>query len=406
MKTILLLGASLDQIYAIKTAKAMNLNVIVVDMNPNSPGFKFADEYAVISTRDVNKLKNFIDNYQKTKGKINGVMVMGSDIPQIVSEISNYIGTPSISKDAALLATNKFNMKLKLMEDGVPIPWFSKINSIGELEDAITHQDCPLVIKPVDRSGARGVFLIDKKSNIKELFQQSRSFSFSGEIMIEKYLTGIQISTETLMYRGKSYTIGFADRNYDHLEEFLPNIIENGGTVPTTVSYSQRIMVEQLIEKTASSLGIKDGIIKGDVVIHHEKPYLIEIAARLSGGDFSESLIPLGTGVNLVKEAIKLAIGEEPDLNELIPKWNKAVVNRYFFPQPGILEKIEGVEKVRLQPWVKKLEFWYNVGDIVPKITNHADRFGVFVIIGENKQEVEERIKWVYETVKITTKTN
>ena len=130
---------------------------------------------------------------------------------------------------------------------------------------------------------------------------------------------------------------------------------------------------------------------------------VIEIAARLSGGDFCESLVPLGTGVNYVKAAIQIAIGEDPDLDSLKPQFNRAVVNRYFFPSPGRLKGIEGEEKVLSREWVRKLEFWYKAGEIVPPPISHAHRFGVFVAMGRDRQEVEERARWVYQTIRIHT---
>ena len=157
------------------------------------------------------------------------------------------------------------------------------------------------------------------------------------------------------------------------------------------------------MEAAALALGITDGVVKGDVVLTEGGPVMIEMAARLSGGDFSESLIPLGCGVNVVEAAINLAIGRQPDLNKLQSKWQRGVVNRYFFPPPGRLVTIEGVDKVKTRPWLKKLEFWYEPGDIVPTVGSHADRFGVFIATGDSRQEAEERGEWVYRNIKIVT---
>ena len=261
----------------------------------------------------------------------------------------------------------------------------------------------PLVLKPVDRSGARGVFRLTEGCDLDALYDVSCKLAYSGKVMVEEYLVGLHISTETIMWRRRGYTIGFADRNYEMLEHYAPNIIENGGTVPTGLAPAKRAMVETLVEQAALALGITDGVAKGDVVLTTEGPKMIEMAARLSGGDFSESLIPLGCGVNIVEAALNIAIGEEPDLLKLQPRFNKAVVNRYFFPDPGKLVRIEGVELVENKPWVKKLEFWYKPGDMVPEIKSHSDRFGVFVVTGNNVEEVNSRAAWIYGNINIVT---
>jgi biotin carboxylase len=222
--------------------------------------------------------------------------------------------------------------------------------------------------------------------------------------MAEDYLAGPQISTETVMVRGRGVTPGFVDRNYEHLERFSPHVIENGGWLPSRLDDSARTQVEDLVEAASLALGVTDGVTKGDVVMTPDGPKMIEMAARLSGGDFSESLVPLGTGVNYVKTAIEIALGDAPDLDALRPTRRWAVANRYFFPDAGLLEEIEGVDEVRARDWVEKLEFWYRPGDPVPEPVSHAHRFGVFVVVAPNRDELERRIDWVYNTIQITTR--
>jgi biotin carboxylase len=401
-KTLLVLGASCDQIFMVKTAQKMGLRVLTVDINPASEGFQLADDYAAISTRDLPSLYRFLDDYQRNGRKIAGVTTMGSEIPHIVAALARYLNTPGISPQSARLATNKYDMKIRLRENGIPIPWFKEITSIDDLKDTISKRGYPLVIKPIDRSGSRGVFLLDKKCDVEDLFNKAKSFSYSGRVMAEEFIPGPQVSTETIMYHGKGITPGFADRNYSS-KQFLPQIIENGGWMPSALSQAQRKQVEDLVVSASLALGITDGVTKGDIVMTGEGPKIIEIAARLSGGDFCESLVPLSIGVNYVEAAIKIAIGETPDIDALEPKFQRFVVNRYFFPRPGRLVRIEGVENVLKQNWVKKLEFAYKVGDMVPLVKSHADRVGVFVAVGDSRQQVESRADWVYRTINIVT---
>ena len=402
-ETIFLLGASADQLFSIRTAQAMGLNVLVVDGNPASPGFALADEHAVVSTRDLPALEAFVNAYRRRGGSIHGVMVQGSDIPQIVCALAEHLGTPHIPMEAARISTHKYLMKQRFAEAGVPIPWFARVGSVDELRRILEARGYPLILKPVDRSGARGVFYLQPGCDIEALFLRSQALSFSGEVMVEEYLPGLQISTETIMYQGRAYTPGFADRNYEKLEVYAPNIIENGGWVPSCVTASQRQAVEKLVEQAGLALGVTDGVVKGDVVLTPEGPKMIEMATRLSGGDFSESLIPLGCGVNIVEAALDIALGRKPDLEKLQPLCQKGVVNRYFFPRPGRLLRIEGENGVRALPWVKKLEFWYRPGDMVPEVRSHADRFGVFIVVGETRNEAESRAAKVYEMINIVT---
>ena len=401
MRTLVVLGGSSDQLFMIRTAQEMGLRVHVFDWNPDCPGFDMADDHSVVSTRDVPALKLYLDNMSRAGVDIAGVTTMGSDIPDIVAALTSHLNLPGVSVASAQLATDKYAMKERFRERGVPIPWFQEINSAADLRGIIDQRGYDLVIKPVDRSGSRGVFLLDDKCDIDELFSAAQGDSFSGRVQVEEYLTGLQISTETVMVGGRGVTPGFADRNYEMLDRFRPQIMENGGWVPSILSADDRRAVERVVVEASLALDITDGITKGDVVMTDEGPKIIEIAARLSGGDFCESLVPLGSGVNYVRTAIELAVGDKPDIGALAPKWDKAVANRYFFPPTGILQRIEGAAEVRAKDWVHKLEFWIEPGEQVPEITSHVSRAGVFVITAPDRATAADRIAWVYDTIKI-----
>ena len=128
---------------------------------------------------------------------------------------------------------------------------------------------------------------------------------------------------------------------------------------------------------------------------------IIEIAARLSGGDFCESLVPLGTGVNYVESVISMALGDELDIADLKPRFSKVIANRYFFAPTGTLNAIRGLDKILSEDWLMKLKFWYRIGDLLPAIHSHGQRTGVFVVTGPDRNTVQERIDFVYRSVHI-----
>ena len=124
-----------------------------------------------------------------------------------------------------------------------------------------------------------------------------------------------------------------------------------------------------------------------------------EIAARLSGGDFSESLVPLGSGVNYVETVIKYSIGDFIAPSDFKQRFNNAVANRYFFAACGKLKEVGGVEAVKNKHWVKKLDIWYSPGDVLPQINSHGARTGVFVVVADDRETLKNRISWVYKTI-------
>ena len=126
MKKLLILGAGKEQVPAIARAKNKGIYTIVLDMNEKAEGFKYADEYHIVSIRDEKALIDFARKYDK---KIDGVITIASDIPHMVSRVAQEVGVKHIPIEAADLAVNKFRMKETLKEAGVNIPPFRKISS-------------------------------------------------------------------------------------------------------------------------------------------------------------------------------------------------------------------------------------------------------------------------------------
>lgn len=400
--TLLILGAGIDQKYAIQVAKELGLRVLAVDSNPYAPGLQFADEAAVVSNRDLIALKKLCDVSTSRGYPITGVLVMGSDIPQIAAELAVYLNVAGPSINTGLWTTNKFLMKEKLSQAGVAVPWYSMTSSFKDLQQLMRlHGGNKYVIKPTDRSGARGVFLVRPgMNNLQGLYNEAKAESYSGEVIVEAFIEGDQISTESILLQGKAYTPGFVDRNYEFLERFSPSVIENGGVHPSKVTGALKNRVKNLVERAAGALGIENGVAKGDIVIDQNgAPLIIEMAARLSGGDFSESLIPLGCGVNIVKVAIQIAIGQAPDVNDLDDKWEKAIANRYFMGSPGELVAINGLSHAREIPWVRKLEIYVKPGDVIGQLKFHAQRLGVFTVIADSRAQLEQRVQTIYDLV-------
>ncbi len=386
-KTLLIIGAGVEQVPAIILAKKLGLYVVVSDQNPAAPGFKYADDYFLANTYDYKETVKRAIFCNKTKRKINGVITIASDIPLTVAKVAEALNLPGNSIESATLAQDKLLMKQHFKKYGVPIPYFSQVNNKSHLKKLTNNFGFPLIIKPADSRGARGVLLIDKKVGLEWAYNYSRSFSPTQRVMVEEFLEGPQISTESFIYDGFSITPGIADRNYGDLKKYLPFILENGGTTPSQLDEPNQNAVKKTAELAATTLGIKRNSAKGDMVLTKDGPKVIEIAARISGGYFATDEIPLVTGVNLVKHVIETALGQKPKLEEMIPKKKMVLIQRYFFPKPGKLKEIRGISNIKRLKFVKLFKIYAKPGDIIANIENHPGRAGVFVVSGKNYQE-------------------
>ena len=121
-----------------------------------------------------------------------------------------------------------------------------------------------------------------------------------------------------------------------------------------------------MVARAAKALGITEGTVKGDIVVHKGEPYVIELAARLSGGFFCTREIPLNTGVDFIGAAIKVALGEKVSEEEMTPKHATPVIQRYVFPKPGTVRAIDGAEEARRIAGVAELVVTARPGDVIP----------------------------------------
>ena len=401
MKTLLIVGAGLEAVPGIELAKSMGLHIVVSDINPNAPGFRVADDSLLASTYDVPATVAAARTYHNQVRALDGVMCIACDVPMAVASVAAALELPGISIESARLATDKLAMKERFASDAVPIPWFSPVKSAKELCELVRKQGLPLVIKPVDSRGSRGVLRLTPSVDLKWAYELARSHSPSGRVMLEGFLPGPQISTESIVIDGQVYTPGFADRNYEYLDHYAPHIIENGGQLPTRLDMTTQRAVHDLVQHAATSMGIREGVVKGDIVVTDGRPHVIEVAARLSGGYFCTHEIPLSTGVNLVGAAIRQALGERVDPKELTPKWNRPVAQRYLFPSPGVVKAIEGAELFANHPNVAYLEIRAKTGDRIGPVDSHPARAGVVITTGETEDSAVSMAKDVINSIKV-----
>ena len=113
-------------------------------------------------------------------------------------------------------------------------------HAAGGSEAFIAKAGFPVVIKPVDNSGARGVQRLTAGMDIGAAFAYTKGFAYGGEVIAEKFIPGLQISTEGLFHDGGFYCTGFADRNYTRLDDAVPFMVEDGGDIPTVLKPARR----------------------------------------------------------------------------------------------------------------------------------------------------------------------
>jgi len=313
------------------------------------------------------------------------------------------LNLPGIPIESARLAADKLAMKEAFRRANIPIPWFRAIESLDDLTGVVRERGFPLVLKPIDGRGARGVLHLTERTDLGWAYWHAASQSRCGEVMVEEYLAGPQISTEGLLVSGEGTTCGFIDRNYEYLDRFAPYMVENGGEQPSAMPSPAQRRIAATAMDAGRAIGISSGSVKGDMVWTDRGPYVIEIAARLSGGWMSTDQVPLGTGVDLIGCAIRLALGEQVPAEDLRPRWHRGVAIRYFFPRPGRVTAIDGADAFAGSPWVHRLGFFVQRDETVYPVTDHTKRAGFVITTGATRDEAVARACRVVEGIAIRT---
>lgn len=385
MKKIMILGASILQLPAIEQAKKMGIHVIAVDMNPNAIGFKIEGiTKEIISTTDIPAILAAAKRH-----KIDGIMTLATDMPmRAVATVSKEMNLVGINEDTAIKATNKAAMREALKKAKVPIPVFYRVSTKEEYLDAvekIKNAGYRCIVKPADNSGSRGIDLLKdfESETIENAFKYSKKSSRSGDLMVEEYMEGSEVSVETLSINGKCHVIQITDK----LTTGAPYFVEMGHSQPSRHSEEIKKKITQIAIAANQAIGIENGPSHTEIKVTKEGPKVVELGARLGGDNITTFLVPLSTGVNMVECCIRIALGENPDL-EIKHKMASAV--RYFDIEYGKIKNISGIAEARNIPGVKQIFVVHGVGDKMNGIKSSGDRAGFIIAQSDTAEKAIE----------------
>lgn len=253
--------------------------------------------------------------------------------------------------------------------------------------------------------------MIKNESEAEDWFELSFSKSKS-EILVEEYIEGSEHSSESLVHQGNIYTTGFTDRNYDTKFLYPPHMLENGDSAPTLLDKKAYKRTIEAIEAAIKALGIDTGPAKGDIIVTPDgEPRMLEMATRISGDYFAAYTAPLNNDTDLISAAIQQAAGDRVNPDFLRWKYNRGIALRYFWPSPGRITKISGIEEARTLPGIKFINwepYWEDqnigIGTIITKPASHGERVGCVLASADTREAAVSISEHVVRMVNIETK--
>lgn len=399
-KLIMIIGAGIFQSIAAQRARELGLKVLATDMDTNAVGFKYADFAGIVSTRDIDATVRFAREFHNTTHPIHGVLTVGTDVSRTVSAVAAALGLVGETPYTALKATNKARMRECFWQHGVPAPNWREFASYDEAVHAATELGFPVVVKPVDNMGARGVRRIDRVDEIASAIDNALNNSLTGKAVVEEYMQGPELSVDTLVCNGQVHLLTIADR---HIER-EPYFVETGHTVPSIISDEMKAQVLDVMTQGIRAIGARNGASKADMKITADGPKIGEITVRLSGGYHSQLTDPLATGMRSIKAAIDIALGLPLDPNDITPQRHHTACERAIIAEPGEVVAIEGVEQLDQIPGFRHIFLHVKVGDIIQPVTSNLGKAANIICSAPTRNEAFASAAAVLETVKIITR--
>jgi len=380
MPNILILGASIMQLPALRLARQQGWGVFVADGNAGAPGIPLADRFIPVDLKNREEMAAAAAELKSREG-LDGVFTAGTDFSVTVAYVAEKLNLPGIPVAVAEKASHKGLMRQEFLRAGVAIPGFTLLNGKVDPIKAVASLHYPLVVKPVDNMGSRGIQRVDSGETLVDAVEKARNHSRSGSIIVEEFIDGPEFSLDALVEDGKVTVCGFADRHI----HYPPYFIEMGHTMPTSQPKEVMDAVEALFIRGIHALGITRGAAKGDIKLSSRGPVVGEIAARLSGGFMSGWTYPASSGVDLTLAAMRLALGLPA--GNLRPRYQKYSAERAFISLPGRLRSIQGFNEASSASGISFGYLRISPGDRVDFPRNNVEKGGNFISRGDTREE-------------------
>ena len=378
-RKVLIIGAGPAQYKGIVEAKQLGLFTIVTDRNPNAPGLAIADVPLVLDVKDDENSIKIARQYQ-----VDGVFSVASEVSvRTVAAVAEELGLPGLGRKVARIATDKALMRERYAEHGVPSPRFRVAYSLKEACEAMEELSCPVVIKPADNAGSRGVARIDTESQVESAFKEASRFSEQGKVLIESFMEGVEVSVEAFVYRGDIKILALSDK----IRTPPPYLLDTTVIFPSHYPEAVQSDVREVAKKAIRAVDISEGPVHVEVMMTSEGPKMVELAARGPGFKVFTDMIPYVTGVDVVTGEIKVALGEVPDLEI---KEHRGVVLKFIEAKPGRISDIKGRERVNDMSGVYDFELYLGIGDEIKPLTCGDDRVGHIICFGASREEALE----------------
>ena len=390
---LMIIGSTWEQIPLIQKAKEMNAYVLGTDPNEKAEGFKFCDETAIASPRDLEELLGIAKKF-----KPDGITADECDYSHFASVyISERLGLNNHGMDAAQNTTNKYIMRKQALDGRIFQPRFFSCYTYEQASAAVDSIGWPVVVKPHDNRGAYGVNIASNHDELKLAFQEAVMFSHSRFTIVESFISGTHITVDGCIdEHGQHKNLAIASKKT--IQGSRPII--NEVVYPAEINEEDKEHVLEVNQNVIQALGIKSGLTHSEYILDEQnRCFLVETANRGGGVWTSAIMVPILSGVNMSEILIKNALG---DSFNVVPNFWKGFVSlKFLIFKSGKIKKIAGIQDAEKIKDVEALRINVNCGDTISQPTSGGERHGFVIIKSEKKEILTKTYEKVIEKIKI-----
>jgi len=384
-KRILFLGGSKFQIPPIKYAKEEGHYVITCDYLPDNPGHQYADEYHNVSTTDEEAVLKLAIELN-----VDGIVAYASD-PAAPTQayVGNKLGLPSNPYESVKILARKdyFRDFLKKHNFLVPIS-----QSFYDLEEAYVWFEelrKPIIVKPVDSSGSKGVTQIKIKEELEKAFNYALEFSREKKVVLEEFFVrdGYQVAGDGFVVDGELVFRCWAN---EHFDEMCSPYVPIGESFPSIMNNYTLTQAHSETQRLLSLLKMKSGALNFDFHYDSEGNFsFLELGPR-NGGNLIPEVIKYSTGVDLVKYTVDSALGL--DCSSLKMKDTKGFYSSYMLHalEDGKVKEIWYSDEIKKN--IIEENIFIEIGDEVNKFSGSHNTLGTMIMKFDTEREMLEKM--------------
>ncbi|MBE6927234.1 MAG: ATP-grasp domain-containing protein [Ruminococcaceae bacterium] len=397
MKKLLLLGGSRYILPIIEAAKKLGVYTITCDYLPDNIAHKYSDEYCNVSIIDKEAVLEIAKKLQ-----IDGIMSFACD-PGVATAayVAQKLNLPTCAPyESVSILQNKGLFRKFLSDNGFCVPTAKKYTDIRDAMQETEMFHWPVIVKPTDSAGSKGVTKVNTPEELEESVRYALSFSHSKEFIIEDFIEkqGYSSDSDCFSINGELVFCSFSDQRFDNCaaNPYTPSAYSWPSSMPQQVQAELRSELQRLIR-----------LLKLDTSIYNietrwgtdGKPYIMEVSPRGGGNRLSE-MLRLTSGVDLVTNAVRMALGEEIEGVTGDPVydgcWAEIILHS---EQDGAFDHLQIAPE--LQPCVKEIQLWVSKGDEIHTFTGANFAIGTLVLKFEDAQSLEYYVNNINDYVKV-----